>query len=291
MKYLCSFVIAFLFASTLLAQSFQGSFKLVNNTYTATLKLQTTDDVNYNGTLSGSIGQMQVTGLVKQGILTGNIQSQQGNSYFTFLLQAGKYAMTTMNYNFYGQPMPATAVNFYFEKQQANHHAAISSGGKSIFFNGVKIDDATIAQLENYYKVKAQSGCYWYDKVSGLWGIEGDKTYGVMLPNLPLGGPLKANASNGDTGVFINGRNLPQADLTIIQTVTGYLKPGKYWIDYEGNAGLEGGPALVNLKQVTNKQNGGGSTFYRNSYTSTGSGSSGGTFYVIGKDFSYIGGN
>ncbi len=276
----------------LFAQDFKGNYKLINNTYAAKMQLSSSDQLNYSGTLQGTLGQMQVSGVLSNGILSGNIQSQQGNSFFSFgpNMNGGNYVMAVMNYNMHGQPMPATTTYFYFEKQEVNQHAVVSTGGRAIFFNGVKAANATVKKLEDFYKVKVQDGRYWYDKVSGMWGVEGEKTYGVMLPNLPLGGPLKANASNGKTDVYINGRNLPQEDLSLLQTVTGYLPPGRYWIDAQGNAGKEGGPAMVNLRQMVNNQNNvnSGSTFYRNSYTGVGSGSSGGTFYVIGEDFSYI---
>ena len=285
---------AFFVGSYLYAQSFNGTYTLVNNTFSAKMQLSSSNQINYTGTMQGTLGQMQVNGVLSNGILSGNIQSQQGNSFFSFSpnMNGNNYVMAVMNYNMYGQPIPATATYYYFEKQKVNQHSVVSTSGRAVYFNGSKVDDAVIAQLENYYKVKAQDGRYWYDKVSGMWGVEGEKTYGVMLPNLPLGGPLKANASNGKTGVFINGRNLPQEDLNLLQTVTGYLPLGRYWIDAQGNAGKEGGPAMVNLRQMVNNQNNGnngnGSTFYRNSYTGVGSGSSGGTFYVIGEDFSYI---
>lgn len=282
--FLCSF-----YFSTI-AQSYRGTFKLVKNDYEAKLQLSTNDNINYSGVIQGTLGSMQVAGLISNGILTGNIQSQQGNSYFSFIEQGNNYIMTVMNYNFYGKPLPSTAVNFHFIKLSVNSESVVSNPNRNIYFNGIKVEDEIVTQLENFYKVKVQNGRYWYDKLSGMWGMEGEKTYGVILPNLPLGGPIKENASNGNTGVFINGRNLPQEDLTILQTVTGYLPPDRYWIDAQGNAGKEGGPVLVNLKQMQNQQNGrnNNSTFYRNSYTGIGSGSSGDTFYVIGKDFSYI---
>jgi len=84
MKYLWSFTIAFLCFFTLSAQSFQGRFKLVNNTFSALLDLQTTDNVNYNGTLSGSIGQMQVVGMItymanERGVRTAYLSLTRGD--------------------------------------------------------------------------------------------------------------------------------------------------------------------------------------------------------------------
>ena len=47
----------------------------------------------------------------------------------------------------------------------------------------------------------------------------------------------------------------------------GPVQPGCYWVDGQGFAGLEGGPALVNLKQLASnlyRQNGGVGENYGN---------------------------
>lgn len=62
---------------------------------------------------------------------------------------------------------------------------------------------------------------------------------------------------------------------------------GRFWLDAYGNVGYEGGPAILNLAQVA-RQRGGGSTFYRSNNTGISAGSSGGTSYVMGKDWSVI---
>jgi hypothetical protein len=69
---------------------------------------------------------------------------------------------------------------------------------------------------------------------------------GQIHPFLDLGGPLKAKASNGTTGVFINGRELHVVDVLRLQQITRVI-PGRYWCDAYGNIGFEGGPVLVNL--------------------------------------------
>jgi len=164
-----------------------------------------------------------------------------------------------------------------------------SKSQQEVFVNDKKIDSTTVILLETVYQVKIQPGSYWYDSFSGAWGLQGKATSGIMLANLNLGGKLKSNASNGNTGVFVNGRELPKSELYAMQTLLNdYIAPGYYWVDAYGNAGVAGQPASTNLYQLDQQQK---STFYRNSYTGTGSGSSGGTFYIFGEDFSYIQGN
>ena len=56
-------------------------------------------------------------------------------------------------------------------------------------------------------------------------------------------GKLNSNASNGDTGVFVNGRELPQLEWAVWSQMLGYvIQPGRYWLDENGNAGYEGNP-------------------------------------------------
>jgi hypothetical protein len=90
-------------------------------------------------------------------------------------------------------------------------------------------------------------GRYWYDSKSGLWGMEGGPTVGQIFPELELGGPLQPNASGGGTGVFINGRELHPQEVAFLQRIFGVVIPGRYWMDWQGVGGYEGGPALFNV--------------------------------------------
>jgi hypothetical protein len=64
------------------------------------------------------------------------------------------------------------------------------------------------------------------------------------------GGPPQVDASHGATAVFINGRRLPVQDVLALQQLLGAVDPGRYRVDAQGNAGLEGGPPLINLAAV-----------------------------------------
>lgn len=158
----------------------------------------------------------------------------------------------------------------------------------SVYVNGEKLSTATILTLESRYGIKMLNGKYYYDKISGFWGLEGGPTLGITIPGLPVGGELQSDAANGNTGVFINGMELHWQDVRNIQLLVGYAYPGRYWMDAYGNVGYEGGPALLNLWQLAGRQQRAASTFYHNSYTGIGGGSDGNTSYVIGKDFSVI---
>jgi hypothetical protein len=83
-------------------------------------------------------------------------------------------------------------------------------------------------------------------KPCGAWGIQGGPTLGFLQAGLAIGGALQSNALNGDTGVFINGRQLHRLDVVSLQQL-GPVLPGRYWVDAMGNFGFEGGLKLGNL--------------------------------------------
>ena len=145
---------------------------------------------------------------------------------------------------------------------------------RSVVINQVRLADATVLQLEQRYRVPIRDGNYWYDKHSGAWGVTGGPTLGFIIPNLEVGGPLRPDASNGHTGVFINGRQLHQVDVMGLLRL-GPVYQGRYWMDGAGNIGVENGPMLLNLWQVVraaNQRNGGGTVGGAySSYTRSGS--------------------
>ena len=76
-------------------------------------------------------------------------------------------------------------------------------------------------------------GHYWYDPVSGLWGGIGFSSGGQLAPGLPLGKPAP-DASRGNTGVFVNGRELRRSERARFEAVHGYLVAGQYAVDSDG---------------------------------------------------------
>ena len=80
---------------------------------------------------------------------------------------------------------------------------------------------------------------------------------GFVIPGIAVGGSLSANASGGNTNVFINGRELHPLDVLGLQQL-GPVLPGRYWVDAQWNCGYEGGPALFNLAFLMRARSGGG---------------------------------
>ncbi len=122
---------------------------------------------------------------------------------------------------------------------------------KIVYVNQVLLNEQEIQTLETLYNIRLVSGYFWYDSISGLWGIEGGPTMGQILPGLKLGGPLRADASKSKTGVFINGREIHDLELLYLQRIFGFVNPGYYWLNAQGIGGYAGGPPQFNLNMAT----------------------------------------
>lgn len=151
---------------------------------------------------------------------------------------------------------------------------------RQVVINRVAIPADTLRLLEQQFQTSIPAGRYWYDRISGAWGLEGGFARGLTVAGLPLGGPLPADISGGGTGIFINGRELHPVDAAGLTQLVGQVMPGHYWLDAQGYAGPEGQPATINLFQLARQlyqQNGGvgenyggGAGAYSNSNTGIG---------------------
>jgi hypothetical protein len=133
--------------------------------------------------------------------------------------------------------------------------SGVAAEGRKVVVNGVRLPPETVEALDRLAKTRVPDGNYWYDRVSGLWGWEGGPTEGVTAVGLDLGGPLRADASRGKTGVFINGREIHRLELAYLQQLFGPVREARYWLNADGDAGFEGGPAQFNLvKAIKSRQ-------------------------------------
>ncbi|HTQ73611.1 MAG TPA: hypothetical protein VMI74_04945 [Burkholderiales bacterium] len=132
-----------------------------------------------------------------------------------------------------------------------------------IVVNAVPLTAETVRKLQRIYPVPIRPGRYWYDGISGAWGFEGDGIAGQMLPGLALGGRLRADASRGTSGIFINGRQITMSERAYLErTCRTRTVPGRYWVNARGVGGFEGGPAWFDLSRCGQPQrsSGGSST-------------------------------
>jgi len=167
--------------------------------------------------------------------------------------------------------------------------AAHAQAGRNVVINGERIPENVLRMFEAAYRTRVAEGRYWYDRISGAWGVDGGPTAGLILPGLPLGGRLAASASRGTTGVYVNGRRLPVQDLMALQQLTGPIPPGRYWINGNGLAGAEGGPPLVDLRQLAARSSRSAWSHYTRS-TDASVGGDGDFFYYIDRTTSMTGG-
>lgn len=160
-------------------------------------------------------------------------------------------------------------------------------GARAVFINSERLSDAEVQNAVEAYQMRLDDGRYWYDRGTGAWGIEGGPTAGFLLPELPFGGFLRADASNGDTGVFINGRELHRQDVAALRQFVPIVLRGRYWMNAQGSFGYEGGPMLGNvwlLAQARDAPHGGAWSRHSSVTGMTVGGDGQGFVYAMGKD-------
>ncbi|KAH7442416.1 hypothetical protein KP509_03G087500 [Ceratopteris richardii] len=94
-----------------------------------------------------------------------------------------------------------------------------------VVVNGHVLTNAAIRKAEERAG-KIRPGSYWYDCKAGFWGVEGGPCRGVLPPFiLELNFPMAVSCSDGDTQVYVNGRELHSKDLAILAGRGFPIKP------------------------------------------------------------------
>lgn len=260
MKHL-SLIVLLVAGSALAGDAFAGRFE-AEGIPGALLELARSESGGYAGSLAMGPLSVQLEGRVDGATLRGTMLQQGQRFEFTARKNAdGSLTVTE----------PGGAQVRFVRQGAAVADAAIVINGRAL----------TAQEVEGLRTLRVQPhpGRYWYDPSCGAWGMEGGPTIGFLYPNLPTA-PMAPDASNGNTGVYVNGRNLPMQDLVALQALTGPLVRGRYFVDGQGNAGVEGGPVLINLVQAAQRA-GGGDNGWSSPITGASGNSSGGSGYVI----------
>lgn len=88
-------------------------------------------------------------------------------------------------------------------------------------------DDVTINEhrMPNEMIKKAEEvagpihpGQYWYDYRAGFWGLMGGPCLGIIPPGIKeFNHPMPEKCAGGNTGIYVNGRELNQKDLNLLK--------------------------------------------------------------------------
>ncbi|KAG8044877.1 hypothetical protein GUJ93_ZPchr0008g13277 [Zizania palustris] len=85
-----------------------------------------------------------------------------------------------------------------------------------VSINGHPISERALKKAEKKAG-PVEPGSYWYDYRAGFWGVMGRECIGIIPPFIrEFNYPMASNCASGDTGVFVNGRELQQRDLDLL---------------------------------------------------------------------------
>lgn len=240
------------------ASAFTGTFKSKEGT----IVLNEVAPGKFTGQFVANGQTLAFTAQEKGGALSGALNLADENLDFRMTLKGRQLTLVLEDESsvFTKDESPSSSASTAPEARSSDVKATSTSRAEkahTLRVNGVDIDDKTVRKFERENRVKLPQGDFWYDKVSGAWGVSGGPTIGFTAPGIVLGGPLAADASRGDTGVFINNRELPQQDVAGLQQLGVPVQRGRWWVDNRGNFGVEGNPATVgNLFQFSQSKGG-----------------------------------
>ncbi|XP_043714760.1 uncharacterized protein LOC122663115 isoform X2 [Telopea speciosissima] len=92
----------------------------------------------------------------------------------------------------------------------------VDNGKAIVSINGHPIPDRLVRKAEKLAG-PIHPGQYWYDFRAGFWGVIGQSCLGIIPPFIEeFNYPMPKNCAGGNTGVFVNGRELHQTDLDLL---------------------------------------------------------------------------
>ncbi|GMH00437.1 hypothetical protein Nepgr_002276 [Nepenthes gracilis] len=93
---------------------------------------------------------------------------------------------------------------------------AAENGKRNVTVNGRVVPEQLVKKAEKLAG-PIYPGHYWYDFRAGFWGAIGGPCLGIIPPYIEeFNFPMPENCAGGNTGVFVNGRELHQKDLDLL---------------------------------------------------------------------------
>ncbi|CAL4895115.1 unnamed protein product [Urochloa decumbens] len=91
-----------------------------------------------------------------------------------------------------------------------------SADSAKVSINGHPISERTLRKAEKKAG-PVGPGSYWYDYRAGFWGVFGQECRGIIPPFIKeFNYPMPKDCAGGNTGVFVNGRELHQKDFDLL---------------------------------------------------------------------------
>ncbi|CBI40483.3 unnamed protein product, partial [Vitis vinifera] len=101
-------------------------------------------------------------------------------------------------------------------RDSSRPNQTIEQGRNIVMVNGHLIPDRLVKKAEKLAGT-IHPGEYWYDFYAGFWGMMGGRCLGIIPPFIEeFKYPMPENCAAGNTGVYVNGRELNQKDLDLL---------------------------------------------------------------------------
>lgn len=233
------------------AQEFTGTYVVDGPDGTFTLVFQQDVSGSVQGQLTGAGLRLTLTGGREDPGISGTASTATGETYgFVAQLDDELLHLQLYPFDYAGNPAYEYAETLMFSRQSegATEGARTAPGvwtpgaetEREVYINRTKLESEAVQRLERQYGTLIANGRYWYDARCGAWGVEGGPTAGFVRAGLDLPGPMPKDISGSGTGIFINGREIHMQDQMALQQLFGVTIPGRYWLDAQGNLGVEG---------------------------------------------------
>ncbi|KAL5727095.1 hypothetical protein ACHQM5_000327 [Ranunculus cassubicifolius] len=95
-------------------------------------------------------------------------------------------------------------------------HPSVEEDRSLVLVNGRHISEKIVKKAEKHAGT-IHPGRYWYDYRAGFWGVMGAPCLGIIPPFIEeFNFPMPEHCAGGNTGVYVNGRELHNKDLDLL---------------------------------------------------------------------------